>query len=116
MKPWWDLTETELDDFLALRLMMGIDHKPHVRDYWSTEPLHLQRIFPDTMSRDRFDSLTQTLHFDDNDGVREDGDRIWKIRTLVDKLKDRCTKVYRPPQVITVDESLWKFRGRLGFV
>ena len=116
MKAWCPLSETELDDFLALRLLMGIDTKPHIREYWSTDQLRRTPIFPNTMSRDRFDQLSQALHLEDNDGVRQDGDRIWKIRTIVDLLNDRCNTVYMPTQVITVDESLWKFRGRLGFI
>ena len=95
---------------------MGIDQKPHIRDYWSKDPLHAQRIFPDTMTRDRFDDLTKCLHFEDNDGEREEGDRIWKLRHVINLLNDQCQSVYVPEKTITVDESLWKFRGRLRFV
>ena len=116
MKGWSDLTESELDDFIALRLLMGVDRKPHTRDYWSKDPLRVQRIFPDTMSRDRFETITHNLHFEDNAGVRAEGDRLWKLRTVIDLLNHQCQTVYTPEQVVTVDESLWKFRGRLGFV
>ena len=116
MKAWWDLTEAELDDFLALRLLMGIDSKGCTKDYWSTDSLHAQKIFPETMSRDRFASISKNLHLEDNEGDRQEGDRLWKIRTVLDRLNVQCQNVFTPERVITVDESLWKYRGRLHFV
>ena len=51
MKKWTELSMAELDSYIGLRLLMGVNLR--YRDYWSTDPLHNQKIFPDTMSRDR---------------------------------------------------------------
>ena len=115
MKEWEDLSLDELDSFIGLRLLMGIDRKPSVRDYWSTSRLRFTPIYSTTMTRDRFVAITESLHFEDNANLSET-DKVWKLRSVIDSLNHQCKTVYHPQRDITVDESLWAFRGNLGWV
>ena len=115
MKAWVELDQEELDKYFALRLLMGFQSKPKTRYYWSKDPKYFMPIFPNTMTRDRFEAVTRRLHFEDNANLSQE-DRVWKLRTVVDMLNKRCREVYVPAQNITVDESLWAFRGRLSWV
>jgi hypothetical protein len=39
--------------FLAVQMMMGVIHKPALKDYWSTDPLLTTPFFGSVMSRNR---------------------------------------------------------------
>ncbi|XP_042894239.1 piggyBac transposable element-derived protein 4-like [Penaeus japonicus] len=67
------------------------------------------------MPRDRFDQIASALHFSRND-FQDGSNRLWKLGPVIELLQKNCQPVYTPPQWIAVDESLWKFRGRLKFV
>jgi len=69
-------------------------------------------IFPQTMSRDRFDQLTAALHFTDSQAERQADDRLWKLRPVVDVLDRQFREVFVPNKVVSIDESLWAFKGR----
>ncbi|XP_063591920.1 piggyBac transposable element-derived protein 4-like [Penaeus indicus] len=94
---------------------MGISPKPRQSQYWSKNDLHEAPFFPKHMPRDRFDQISTCLHLSDND-FQDGSNRLWKLGRIVELLQNNCKEAYIPPQWITVDESLWKFRGRLGFV
>ena len=60
------------------------------------------------------------LHFQDNQDANYNAndpqrDRLFKVRAVLDMLKERFNNVYYPPEHITVDESLILFKGRLLF-
>jgi hypothetical protein len=56
----------EMRKFMGLIVLMGQVRKESVRDYWSTDPTIPTPIFPQTMSRNRFESIWQAWHFSDN--------------------------------------------------
>ncbi|XP_047469609.1 piggyBac transposable element-derived protein 4-like [Penaeus chinensis] len=69
-------------------------------------------VFPKTMTRDRFDILSSTLHFANNEGEHSAEDWLWKLRPVIDVLDSPYRSVFVPRKNVTVDESLWVFKGR----
>ena len=70
------------------------------------------------MTRKRFQLLLKFLHFQNNAHYNPNDpqrDRLFKIRTIMDLLRNRFKTVYYPPEDITVDESLVLYKGRLMF-
>ena len=72
------------------------------------------------MTRTSFLLLNTFLHFQDNQHPGYDPndpyrDRLFKIRDIMNMLKEKLNTVYYPPEHITVDESLILFKGRLLF-
>jgi len=60
----WNATDaSEMRKFISLLLAMGIVKKPHIEDYWSTDPILSTPVFNDTMSRDRFELLLKFWQF-----------------------------------------------------
>ncbi|XP_047487917.1 piggyBac transposable element-derived protein 4-like isoform X2 [Penaeus chinensis] len=113
MKGWEDTTVRELRSFVGLRLLMGLHGKRRCqRDLWSTDPLMCSSVFPKTMSRDRFDILSSALHFANNEGEHSAEDWLWKLRPVIDVLDSTYRSVFVPRKNVTVDESLWAFKGR----
>ena len=112
MKAWEDVTEDELRTYIALRILMGINPKPEIRHYWSGNRYLGTPVFQEYLTRDRFDLITSNLHFTDNDDVRRGEDRLWKVRPVVDCLQRQFAAVYTPDQEVSVDESLFRYKGR----
>ena len=77
-------------------------------------------MFGQVMPRIRFQLLQRFLHFQDNqdptyDPNNPDRDRLFKVRTIINMLKQNFNTVYYPPENLTIDESLVLFKGRLLF-
>ena len=112
MKPWEDTTVEELEKYVGLRLLMGIQPRPTYRHYWSSNPLVSCPVFPETMTRDRYCQLTSHFHFSDNEDPAAQDDRLWKLRPVVTTLQRTFKEVFTPERKISIDESLWAYRGR----
>jgi len=70
------------------------------------------------MARDRFLHVMRFLHFADNSQRPDEGeeyDRLWKLRTVFDKLKEVYVKFYNPSEHLAVDKVIVKFKGRVIF-
>ena len=63
---WPNITPEDMRKFLGLIILMGQVKKENIRNYWSTDPTISTPIFNHTMSRNRFDSIWQALHFSYN--------------------------------------------------
>jgi hypothetical protein len=59
---WSNITPEDMRKFLGLIILMGQVKKENIGDY----PTISTPIFHHTMSRNRFDSIWQALHFSDN--------------------------------------------------
>ena len=66
------------------------------------------------MSRNRFEILLRLLHFSNNENAIP-GDRLAKIKPLLDLLEAKYKKVFVPGENYVIDETLVPWRGRLVF-
>ena len=58
------------------------------------------------------------MHFADNSQTPDKGeeyDRLWKLRTVFDKLNEAYAKFSNPLEYLAVDEVIVKFKGRVIF-
>ena len=67
IKAWSPVTETELENFLGLSILMGHVQKGDPQSYWSTDLLLHTSIFGQIMSRDRYIHILRCLRFHDNE-------------------------------------------------
>ena len=102
---------------LAALILMGIIHKPRLTMYWSKDSILATQIFNQVMRRDRF-LLLRLLHFAENaqyNPTDPDRDKLYKLRSIINMIKDRYCRVYSPGKYLSVDESLVLFKVRLSF-
>ena len=59
--------------------------------------------------------LLKFYHFSNNDEQHADQDRLFKLRTRLDLLKARFQSIYIPGSVISIDETMVPWKGRLLF-
>ena len=104
--------------FVALALQLGHELKDTLHDYWlRLRQLH-NPFYGETITRDRFLQILHFLHFADNSQRPDKGeeyDRLGKLRTVFDKLKEAYAKFYNPSEHLAVDEVIVKFKGRVIF-
>ena len=81
---WKPVTVIEMKKFLGLIFVTGIVQKPKLEIYWSMRGIFQTPIFPQRMSRNRFQLIRRYLHFNDNNAAGTNEDRLYKIRTILD--------------------------------
>lgn len=104
----------EIAMFIGMSFAMSIVKMPRIKMYWQAKT----RIpwIADKMTRDRFFKLRNSLKFLDDNTVSEENkkiDRLWKVRPLLEAVRQRCCELPRPSKV-SIDESMIPFRGRIS--
>ena len=98
---------------------MGTKKSPSYRDYWSTEPKLGDSFISNLMSRHRFDWFLSNLHLNDNLLMparnSPDYDKLYRIKPFIENLIGNFKKCFFPGEVVAVDESMMKFKGRSSF-
>ena len=115
---WHDTTDDEMVAFIGLLFLMGITYKPRLSMYWNTTDIFRSPMFGQVMSRRRFLLLLRFFHFADNskfDPKDPARDRLYKVRPLLNMIRERLVAVYYPKRELCVDESLIPFKGRISF-
>ncbi|XP_036317498.1 piggyBac transposable element-derived protein 3-like [Rhagoletis pomonella] len=110
-KPSPAITPQEMRVFLGILIVTGYRPAPAKRDYWSEEDDMGSRMIQEAMRRHRFETIHTNLHFADMSQYDEK-DKIWKLRPLTDKLKERFRKNFVPEQHLSYDESMVEYFGR----
>ncbi|KAF6208938.1 hypothetical protein GE061_014680 [Apolygus lucorum] len=109
---WEDVTIEEVKKWLGITFMMGIIKLDRLRDYWTQNEKFSLPFFHGHMSRDRWFSILEALHFAPNEAS---ADPIFKIRPLVTYFHDRMAALINPARKVCIDESLAPWRGRISF-
>jgi hypothetical protein len=90
---WSNITPEEMRKFMGPIVLMGQVRKESVRDYWSTDPTISTPIFPQTMSRNHFESIWQVWHFSDNSQQTKDSGCPFKIFPVYEYCLQKFTRV-----------------------
>jgi len=96
---------------------MGIILKPTLCAYFSKNYILATPIFGSIISVDRFESICNFMHFNNNDniGTYQGPSKLFKIYAVLPNLNTKFQSLYLPGQNITIDESLTLWRGRFSF-
>lgn len=115
LQQWKDTTPEEMHAFIAILLSMGIDDRPTYASYWNTGEIFVNTFWPSIMSRDRFLLLQRCFHLTDNTDITLAGDKLRKLRPMIDLLNRRFPQLYYPNRDICIDETMVPWTGRLSF-
>lgn len=102
----------EFEKFLGLSLLRAQKPSPTMRLSFSNNPLYYHPIFPATMSCRRYEQILRNLCCS---GDEKSNDRLQKILPLLNALLKNFQDACYPNEVLSLDESLLLFRGRLSF-
>ena len=107
-----NLTLDELEQFLAVMMLMSIFSLSNSRLYWSlnTAITIIQKIMP----QNRFEQLKRFIHFNDNTNMLQPGDpnfdKLFKVRPLVDHLWQKFNRIPMS-RMLCIDEQMIPFKG-----
>ncbi|KAM3842124.1 piggyBac transposable element-derived protein 4-like [Diretmus argenteus] len=119
---WADVDVEELSKFLGLLLYTSLVSLPSLQDYWKTKHI-LSVPFPGTvMSRDRFRAILSNIHLSDPEkDVENDAkkgtphhDKLFRIKPLLDDIRDACKASYHPKKAPSVDERMVVTKAKTG--
>ncbi|KAE9523006.1 hypothetical protein AGLY_016637 [Aphis glycines] len=94
-------------------LWMGLCPQPTLASYWTKDTLYSSNI-PDFMKRKRFELILRTFHCCNNN-MCPPGDRLYKVKGLLDILVAKYKFACSPKESMCIDESIVPFVGRLSF-
>ncbi|XP_063968501.1 piggyBac transposable element-derived protein 4-like [Lytechinus pictus] len=109
-------TVPEMKAFLGLVLLMGVVRCPRYHLHWSTMEIFYHPFFSAIMPRNRYSLLRRFLHLSDNTAPNPNNNRLHKLESFLSLLIPKFRSLYLPKKMISPDESMIKFKGRLGIV
>ena len=101
----------EIMNYIAVLLYMGVVPLPSLDDYWSVKTRVPQ--VASIMSSKRFRLLRRTIHFNDNSQIPSTVDRFYKIRPVLNALREEFLKVQQTPKQ-SVDEVMVGYKGKMA--
>lgn len=110
---WVDVTKIEMKTFLGICMWMGLTPFPSIANYWSKNLIYQSNI-SQFMCRNRFEILLRTFHCSNNNDCPR-GDRLFKVRYLIDSLLDKYKIAVIPEEHMCIDELIIPFVERLSF-
>lgn len=117
MKCWKPITRDDIEVFLGLIYLTGHIQVPTISHYWQTNNLYNFPVYKNAMSRDKFLLILRALHFVKNPqkGEPKPADPLYKITPFFDLFHNRMNQIYYPTKELSLDESMFLWRGRLYF-
>ena len=114
-REWKATTHEEMLKFFGIIIEMGLVQMPQMNHYWSSSQLYGLEIIRSAMPRERLELILKFWHFSNNNNKNSYQDRLFRLKPLSDLLKERFSSVYTPDSVISIDETMIPWRGRLVF-
>ncbi|KAG5883488.1 hypothetical protein JTB14_013132 [Gonioctena quinquepunctata] len=113
LNQWYPTNEQEIRKFVGFYIWMGMNCRPAIASYWSTDVLYKNQV-SQVLSRNRFEMLLRMIHSSDREN-ETNNDRLYKIRPVLDMLNNSFQQTYTMRQEMVIDESMIPWRGRLKF-
>ncbi|GFO38733.1 PiggyBac transposable element-derived protein 4-like [Plakobranchus ocellatus] len=119
VEPQWtreNFIPRQVPQYRRLLLGTGIMKMPCLSNYWRQKKRLFKTEFGAIMTRDRFLMIWRFLHVANNSNADPTTpDRLAKLRPMLTYLNEKFRTVYIPYGHVSTDESMVKFKGRLGF-
>lgn len=106
----WATTSGEIWLFISVYIFMGIIELPYLHMYWEGE--WRQQYVVDAFSRHRFKELLRYFHIAEPTPVGVKRNVVEKIQPLYDHCLTTFPDYFTPPQFLTLDETMVRFKGR----
>ena len=106
-----NITPGAIFKFFGICFYTSVIKYPWLRMYWSEK--YRLPVVADQLSRNKFFNIRANLKVVDDNRISDDhkqNDRLWKVRPLLDAIRQRCLQLDRP-EAVEVDEQMIPFTG-----
>ena len=118
-KQWSDITRKDLEAFIAVLFISGIQKRKDKPSNWFSDNKLLEnQVMKKIMSGRKFFTILRFLHCCpavNQDPSAETYDPAYKVAELRDYLEDRYQRLFIPGQQLSLDETLIRAFGRIKF-
>ncbi|XP_040004641.1 piggyBac transposable element-derived protein 4-like [Xiphias gladius] len=119
---WTDLDVGDFYKYIGLLLYMAMVKLDSIVDYWRQNHLFSLSLPSQIMPRDRYRTISWNLHLSDPDedvhNDRKKGtdhhDKLFRLKPLMDTIKDACKSFYHPYRDLTADERMVAYKAKTG--
>ena len=112
------MTRNDLYQLIGILIHFGYRKIPRYRFAWSCRSLCYDPIIANIMSRNRFEGLMSFLHIVNKDTekqLKDEGDKLAKVRPLNDHINLKCKEFYQPNMEVSVDERMVLSKARFSY-
>ncbi|XP_050295156.1 piggyBac transposable element-derived protein 3-like [Anthonomus grandis grandis] len=101
----------EMKCYIGFLIISGYIDLPGKRFYWDSNNDMRNELVYMSMRRDRFLQISRFIHFAAN-CKPELSDKVWKMRPLMDKIKENFLAYFEPEEHLCYDESMIRYFGK----
>ena len=116
---WRDVNKDEMKAYLGVCVKMGINNLPKIADYWSSDIFIGNNGIKQTMTKNRFEEISQFFHLNNSSTEpargEENFDRLYKCRPTLTSIVRNAQHYYSLKKNISTNEGMIAFKGRLLF-
>ena len=110
----YNLEYDRFDCFIGILITSIVNSRKSLRHYWSSDPLLRHNEISLAMKRDEFLAIKKYLKLNKELDKNLD-DKAWRVRKVVDIFKENIQQFGFFSSIVSIDESMIKFYGRLIF-
>nr|XP_055054362.1 piggyBac transposable element-derived protein 4-like [Misgurnus anguillicaudatus] len=119
---WKDVSVTEMYRYIGLLFYMAMVKLISIRDYWRQDDVFSVPFPATVMSRERYRTISWNVHMshpeDDKVNDRKRGtaehDRLFRVKPLMDTIRQACINLYHPKRNLAVDERMVACKANTG--
>jgi len=112
------MTTEDFYKMVAIFIHLGYKKIPKYRLAWNSSSLCYDSYVAQIMSRNKFEALMAFLHVVDKeqeDQLRQDKDKLLKVRPLYDYINTQCQKFCQPGEELSIDERMVRSKAHFSF-
>ncbi|XP_059213262.1 piggyBac transposable element-derived protein 4-like [Centropristis striata] len=121
---WTDVNVPEFFKYVGLSFFFALVKLDNMQDYWKKSTIFSVPFPANVMPRDRYRVISWNIHMSDPDKDTEndrkkgtpDYDRLYRLRPLMDTIKDACKSFYHPRQNLSIHERSGATKSPTGIV
>ncbi|GFS03597.1 PiggyBac transposable element-derived protein 4-like [Elysia marginata] len=116
---WKPVNLMDMRKYIYTLITFGHHQVPELKLIWSDDPYWRVPAIADVWGRQRYQKVHQYFHLANSASQpgRNDAnyDPLYKVRPLLDHIRNVCSMVYKPKRNLSVDEAMVAFTGRVSF-